>query len=146
MPDTKRKRVPDHRSDVLKGSLSRRVLLPILGTRKIRVCKVERREREATQRCGNRWEIFCIESDCWLVASGDRRVRSDVGWFRSFEDEASWAAGHSFFFLFSLLLFFSLFFIFFSFFLSFFLSFFHFFLFLFFFFSMENPIRANNQA
>ena len=40
MPDRDRKRVPDHRSDVLKRSLPR-VLLPILGTLNIWVSKGE---------------------------------------------------------------------------------------------------------
>ena len=47
-PDRKRKRIPDHGSDVLKGSLPHcpRVLQPILGTWKIWVSKAEQREQE----------------------------------------------------------------------------------------------------
>ena len=45
MPDRGRKRVPDHRSDVLKD-LSPRDLLAIVGTRNIQVSNAERRERE----------------------------------------------------------------------------------------------------
>ena len=40
MPDRDRKRVPDHWSDVLKGSISQGPpILPILGTRKMRVSR-----------------------------------------------------------------------------------------------------------
>ena len=45
MPDRQGKRVTDHRSDVLKGSIPR-VFLAILGTRKTRMFEAERRERE----------------------------------------------------------------------------------------------------
>ena len=46
MPDRERKRVPDHRSNALKGDLSPWVHLPTLGTRNIRVSEDERREKE----------------------------------------------------------------------------------------------------
>ena len=73
--------------------LSPRVLLPVQGTRNIWVSETEQRDKkesrnEATQRgmevvyhreCGSRWELFCIESGCWLVASGDRRVMEWCG-------------------------------------------------------------------
>ena len=44
--------------------------------------------------CGSRWELFCIESGCWLVASGDHRVKEWCGQISSFADEASWAVDH----------------------------------------------------
>ena len=56
MPDRERKRVPDHRSDVLKN-LSPRVLLPVLGTRKIRVSEAseesvrQSRDKQLRERC-----------------------------------------------------------------------------------------------
>ena len=50
MPDKNRKRVPDHRSNVLKGFLPEGPFLPILGTRKMRVSDAERREREGEDR------------------------------------------------------------------------------------------------
>ena len=45
MPDRERKRVPDDRSEILKGYLHKSVL-HTLGTRKIRVSEAERRERD----------------------------------------------------------------------------------------------------
>ena len=68
--------------------LSLRVLLPILGTQKMWISEESKKESrdEVTQRameelyqkqCGSRWEPFCIESGCWLVASGDR---TEVMW------------------------------------------------------------------
>ena len=45
MPDRQGKRVTDHRSDILKGSIPR-AFLAILGTRKTRMFEAERRERE----------------------------------------------------------------------------------------------------
>ena len=86
------KRVPDHRSDVLKG------LLP-QGPPRIRnteypsirrlgeESETESRD-EATRRgtvelyerlCGSRLELFCIETGCWLVASGEGRVKEWCG-------------------------------------------------------------------
>ena len=50
--DRQRKRVPDHRSDVLKGSLPR-VLLLILRKRNIGVSEAERRERGGEERRSN---------------------------------------------------------------------------------------------
>ena len=55
MPDRERKGVPEHRSNVLKGSSFPRVLLPMLGTRKMRVSALsedsEKESRdEVTQR------------------------------------------------------------------------------------------------
>ena len=56
---------------------------------------------EATQRGmeehylqrGSGWELFCIESGCWLVACGSRKIviLADL---EAFADEASWAVDH----------------------------------------------------
>ena len=48
MPDRERKGAPEHRSSVLKD-LSLRVLMPILGTRKMRVSAAEGRERRRVE-------------------------------------------------------------------------------------------------
>ena len=42
----------------------------------------------------SKWDLYCIECDCWLVAREDRRVKSVVGRFWSCADEASWAVNH----------------------------------------------------
>ena len=81
----------DHRSNVSKGSLPKSPPTGILRTWKIqgsakRVSRV--RAEKATQRsmeelyrrqCGSGWEIFCIESGCWLVASGVCRGKKWCG-------------------------------------------------------------------
>ena len=44
MPDRKRQRVPDHRSDIVKGSLSQGTSLPILGYQRLNEEREERRD------------------------------------------------------------------------------------------------------
>ena len=92
MPDRERKRVSDHRSHILKWSLLQG---PPAHPKNMQYASIRgwakraRRSRdEATQRgmeelhqrqCGSRWEMFCIKSSCWLVASGDHRVKEWCG-------------------------------------------------------------------
>ena len=92
MPDRERKRVSDHRSHILKWSLLQG---PPAHPRNMEYASIwgwakrARRSRdEATQRgmeelhqrqCGSRWEMFCIKSSSWLVASGDHRVKEWCG-------------------------------------------------------------------
>ena len=87
MPDTERKRVPDHRTDVLKWSLPQGPHALPRNTEYLSIrfsATRARRRDEATQKrmeavavpgiCESIREPFCIESGSWLVASADRRV------------------------------------------------------------------------
>ena len=107
MPDRERKKVPDHRTSVLKrlsqGPPAHPRNMEYPTSKYLRLSEESEESRdEATQRdmvlyqsqCGSRWELFCIESGCWLVASGDRRAKEWCGQIRSFADEANWAVDH----------------------------------------------------
>ena len=72
--------------------LSPRDLLPILGTQKMYPRLSEESKKESRdevtrggmqglykKQCGSRWKLFCIESSCWLVASGDHREKEWCG-------------------------------------------------------------------
>ena len=39
------------------------------------------------RQCGSRWELFCIESDCWSAANGDQRVKE---WCRQVLELCIW--------------------------------------------------------
>ena len=78
MPHREWKRVPDHRSCVLKGSLPqgssahpRNMEYPRLSEKSEKVSRDEATRRgmgELYQRqCGSRWELICIESGCCII-------------------------------------------------------------------------------
>ena len=106
MTDRERKRVPDHRTGVLKGSLPHDPPAHPKNTEYPRLSEESEKDSrdKATRRGmeelyqrqrGSRWELFWIKSGFCLITNGDRRVKEWWGRFRSFADEASWAVGHS---------------------------------------------------
>ena len=92
MFNTVRTSLPDHRADVSKGSLSQGTPAHLRNmedlnnrgwaktARRIKMKQLRQGMEELCQRqCGSRWELFCIESGCWWVASGDQRVKEWCG-------------------------------------------------------------------
>ena len=88
MPDSESIRVPDRRSNVLKGSLSHSPPAHPRNTEYLRLSEESKKEQrwsnsgmeELHQRqCGSRWELLCTESRYWLVACGYRRVKEWCG-------------------------------------------------------------------
>ena len=85
MPNRERKRVPNHKSDVLKWSLPqgppthpRNSEYPsIRGWTKRARRRVEIKQLREVWRSvsGSSLELFCTESGCWLVARGDSRLK-----------------------------------------------------------------------
>ena len=93
-------RVLDHRLNILKlkdSLLGKGPPAHFMNT-KIWVSAAEWRGRVAMKHIREVWRSWTITRDdeyCWLVASGDRKGRSDVGRFRSFADKVSQAVDHS---------------------------------------------------
>ena len=89
MCDRERKGVLGDRSEVLKlkGSLPQGPPAHWRNTEDLRLIRVGMKQLREVRRsctghqrqCGNRWELFCFESGCWSVASGDWRAKEWQG-------------------------------------------------------------------
>ena len=82
--DRERKRIPGQKSNVMEESLPQGSPthpqdmedLSIRGWAKRAIRSRDEATRTVDKRqCKSGWELFCIESSCWLVANGERRVK-----------------------------------------------------------------------
>ena len=94
MPDKRVEESPRSHVQCIEQISSPKVLLTNLWTWKIKYSRLSEESEEDIRdeanlrdmeelykrQCRSRWELFCIESSCWLEASGDRKgvMRADV--------------------------------------------------------------------